>query len=147
MYTLVYPSFTIWNWGLSGSKLYRHVFLMQMQIPVFEMQISLFLNQIHISAFQVQISAFHYRYHYLWLKKIPLFTLTRIFTCTVPLVTICWEAHFPPLQTTKKLIKDAQDFKPLCLYSQIHRSFKRSTKKRERECVKYILGIYHGYEG
>ena len=40
---------------------------------------------------------------------------------------------------TKKLIKDAQDFKPLCLYSQIHRSFKRSTqKKRERECVKYI---------
>ena len=54
---------------------------------------------------------------------------------------------FPASADHKILIKDAQDFKPLCLYSQIHRSFKRSTKKRERECVKYILGIYHGCEG
>ena len=29
MYTPVNPSFTIQNWGLWGSKLYRHVFVMQ----------------------------------------------------------------------------------------------------------------------
>ena len=28
MYTPVDPSFTIWKWGLRGSKLYRHVFVM-----------------------------------------------------------------------------------------------------------------------
>ena len=28
MYTPVNPSFTILKWGLSGSKLYRHVFVM-----------------------------------------------------------------------------------------------------------------------
>ena len=28
MYTPVYPSFTIKEWGLRGSKLYRHVFVM-----------------------------------------------------------------------------------------------------------------------
>ena len=28
MYTPVNPSFTIWKWGLRGSKLYRHVFVM-----------------------------------------------------------------------------------------------------------------------
>ena len=29
MYTSANPSFTIWKWGLRGSKLYRHVFVMQ----------------------------------------------------------------------------------------------------------------------
>ena len=29
IYTPVNPSFTIWKWGLRGSKLYRYVFLMQ----------------------------------------------------------------------------------------------------------------------
>ena len=29
MYTPVNPSFTIWKWGLRGSKLYRHVFVMR----------------------------------------------------------------------------------------------------------------------
>ena len=30
MYTPVNPSFTIWKWGLRGSKLYRYVFVMTM---------------------------------------------------------------------------------------------------------------------
>ena len=29
MYTPVYPSFTTLKWGLRGSKLYRHVFVMR----------------------------------------------------------------------------------------------------------------------
>ena len=30
IYTPVNPSFTIWKWGLRGSKLYRHVFMMHL---------------------------------------------------------------------------------------------------------------------
>ena len=30
MYTPVNPSFTIYKWGLSGSILYRHVFVMRL---------------------------------------------------------------------------------------------------------------------
>ena len=33
MYTTVNPSFTIQNWGLMGSKLYRHVFVMPCPLP------------------------------------------------------------------------------------------------------------------
>ena len=34
MYTPVNPCFTVWKWGLRGSKLYRHVFVMY--IPIWE---------------------------------------------------------------------------------------------------------------
>ena len=38
MYTPVNPSFTIQKWGLRGSKLYRHVFVMFVNGPVEELQ-------------------------------------------------------------------------------------------------------------
>ena len=49
---------------------------------------------------------------------------------------------FPASADHKKKTKDAQDFKPLCLYSKIHRSFKRSTKKeRMRMCKIYFRNL------
>ena len=34
MYTPVNPSFTILKWGLMGSKLYRHVFVMRFNVNI-----------------------------------------------------------------------------------------------------------------
>ena len=70
MYTPVNPSFTIEKWGLRGSKLYRHVFVMKSPCPIGEIATIINGHEATKGQFPYQATT---RYHdYLWCGAAPI---------------------------------------------------------------------------